>query len=282
MSSMRFLGKILHVTKTAFYKSMTDRKNIVLLLIIGFILDNGVAKFVSNTQKVNSSIYFGEGFIMCSNHWYYIVLLMFGFIFVMTDLPRLNHSQIFIIYRAGKIGWFIGELCNIIIYSLVYVLILLCGSIICCSRYSYIDNKWSEFTLNYEMLKLNIVSDSNRYIDYSIFKYYQPREALIHSFFLVWLCLIIMGMTILLFAILDKKKIAIIYNMIMILFVMIFFRYHARIMWLSPFCHAMIGLHNTFIYKRYSVSLAWSYIYDFIMINTLMITSILCLRKKSF
>lgn len=53
-------------------------------------------------------------------------------------------------------------------------------------------------------------------------------------------------------------------------------------MWLSPFCHAVLALHNRYVYTEFSVSLGYSYAY-LVLLEIIMIgLSIKQLKKKMF
>lgn len=276
------IKNIINVAKTATFKSIADRKNIVLIIIIGFILDSGVNTFVQNARTVGQPLNLFESFIMCTNHWYFIVLLMMGLVFEFSNLPRLDEHQVLLIYRTGKVNWYIGEVLQICIYSVSYVLILLAGTIACSAGYSFTANQWSLFTVNYRYEYAELLSNDYRHIDEQVYRYFYPNQALLHGFALLCLCLITMGMVMLLFSIIKKKIIGILLNVFMIVFVILFDQYRSLIMWISPFCHAMLKMHNTFVFKQLSVPLGWSYLYYFVVMLLLSIVSVKMLKKKWF
>ena len=99
-----------------------------------------------------------------------------------------------------------------------------------------------------------LLSDNNRFIDQQVFKYYSPYQAVIHGVVLLLLCMVLMGTVTLYFSIMNKKLVAILLNVISILFVLIFNNYRIGAMWLSPFCHAcshfIIGMFiQSFLYR---------------------------------
>lgn len=192
---------------------------------------------------------------MCVNHWYYLVIFLVGFIFILTDIPRLSSDQMLLIYRTGKGSWFFGELLQIAACSIIYTFCLLAGCMACNAKYCYIGNIWSNFTVYYKTDYGELLADSNRFIDQQVFKYYSPYQSLLHSILLLVLCLILMGSVMLYFSIISKKLIGILLNIVLILFVLLFNDSHAPVMWLSPFCHSVLALHNVYVYKELSVQL---------------------------
>ena len=276
------MKKMMLVMRAGLQKTISDKKVIVLLLLIGFILDNGVRRMVNNSLQVQQSIGIFEGFIMCMNHWYYLIIFFVGFILILTDVPKLDSNQIFLIYRTGKKSWLLGEIFQIAVCAVAYILVLLIGCMISCAKYGFAGNVWSNFTLFYKTDYEKMLSDSNRFIDQQVFKYYLPYQSVIHCFFLVALCLVLMGTVILYFSIINKKLVGLVLNIVLILFVLVFNQYHARVMWLSPFCHAVLALHNTYVYKQLSVPLVYSYLYLILMEGLLIFISIKQLKKKMF
>ena len=276
------LKKIILVLRAGLQETFTDKKVIVLLLVIGFIIDNGVRRMVNNALQVRQPLGVFEGFIMCVNHWYYLIIFLVGFIFILAGVPRLNSEQILFIYRTGKRNWLFGEIMQILVCAVTYIFLLLAGSIVSCSKYCYTGNIWSNFTVFYKTDYEALLSDNNRFIDQQVFKYYSPYQSLFHSIVLLVLCLTLMGTIILFFAILNKKLIGILLNILLILFVLIFNEHHMGVMWLSPFCHAVLALHNKYVYKQFSVPLLFSYLYLTAAEVMLILLSLKQLKSKMF
>ena len=132
------LKKTILVLRAGLQETFSDKKIIVLLLIIGFIIDNGVRQMVSNALQVEQPLGIFEGFIMCVNHWYYLIIFLIGFIFILASVPRLNSEQIFLIYRTGKKSWLFGEIIQVSVCAVIYIFVLFVSSIVSCARYCYI------------------------------------------------------------------------------------------------------------------------------------------------
>ncbi len=279
---MENMKKMCLVTRSGLQKTFSDKRNVMLLLIIGFILDNGVRVLVMHAQQVRQPIGIFEGFIMCMNHWYYLIIFLVGYVLILTGIPRLDSDQLLLIYRTGKKGWFFGELLQMAIVSLLYILLLFAGCVASAAKYSYIGNIWSNFTIDYKIRYEDLLADNNRFVDQQVFKYYLPYEALVHSILLLLLCMVLMGTVTLYFSIRNKKLIAVIGNVVLILFVLIFNEYHTGIMWISPFCHAVLAMHNTYVFKAFSVSLGYSYGYLLILEIGMILLSLKQLKKKMF
>lgn len=71
---------------------------------------------VDHAKQVGQPLGVFETFIMCLNHWYYLVIFLVGYVLILTTIPRLDSDQLLLIYRAGKKGWFFGELLQITLY----------------------------------------------------------------------------------------------------------------------------------------------------------------------
>lgn len=276
------LKKTILVLRAGLQETFSDKKIIVLLLIIGFIIDNGVRQMVSNALQVEQPLGIFEGFIMCVNHWYYLIIFLIGFIFILASVPRLNSEQIFLIYRTGKKSWLFGEIIQVSVCAVIYIFVLFVSSIVSCARYCYIGNIWSNFTVYYKSDYETLLSDNNRFIDQQVFKYYSPYQSVLHCVLLLALCLTLMGTIILCFTIINKKLVGIILNIFFILFVLIFNEYHTGVMWLSPFCHAVLALHNMYVYKQLSVPLVYSYLYLIILEGIIIFFSLNQLKNKMF
>jgi hypothetical protein len=274
--------KILLVIRAGLWETFTDRKGIILLVLLGFILDNGVRPMVKNAMTVGKPLGVFEGFLMCMNNWYYLVIFLIGFVLLLTSVPRLDNNQFFLIYRTGKKNWLYGEIFQITISAVGYVMLLFCGCLIAVGKYSFIGNVWSDFTVYYKSEYEELLSDNYHFIDQQVFKYYLPYQAVLHSILLIILCMTLMGTVILFFAIINKKLIGIILNVIFILFVLIFNDYRAKIMWISPFCHAVLALHNIYVFKQRSIPLLYSYLYLILLEGLMIFLSLRKLKTKIF
>lgn len=255
------MKKTFLVLRAGLQETLTDPKLIVLFLVIGFILDNGVRRLVGNAQQVGEPIGVFEGFIMCLNHWYFLIIFLVGFIFFLAGVPRLDNEQILFIYRTGKKSWLFGEILQVAVCAAVYILVLLAGCMLTCAKYCFIGNVWSNFTVYYKIDYEKQLSDTIHFIDQQVFKYYMPYGSVLHGVLLLLLCMTLMGTVVIYFSILNKKLVGIILNIVLILFVLIFSDNHMAAMWISPFCHATLALHNTYVYRQLSVPLYVSYLY---------------------
>lgn len=279
---MEQLKKTFLVLRAGLQQTFTDRKVIILLVLLGFILDNGIRPLVHNAMEVGQPIGIFEGFIMCTNHWYYLIVLLVGFIFLLTGIPRLDSGQLLIIYRTGKKNWLFGEILQIAVSAVIYIMLLLAGCMISTFKYAYIGNVWSNYTINYELVYKDMLSDKYHFIDQQVFKYYMPYQSVLHGILLLVLCMTLMGTIVLFFSIIEKKLVGIILNVISIFFVLVFYEYRAWIMWISPFCHAVLLSHNVFVYRRLSLPLAYSYLYLALLEGIIIALSLKKLRKRMF
>ncbi len=199
---------------------------------------------------------------------------------VVKDVSYLNPEHVGDVYTDRKAIF--DEIMQILVCAVTYIFLLLAGSMVSCSKYCYIGNIWSNFTVFYKTDYEAFLSDNNRFIDQQVFKYYSPYQSLFHSILLLVLCLTLMGTIILFFSIWNKKLIGIILNILLILFVLIFNEHHMGVMWLSPFCHAVLALHNKYVYKQFSVPLLFSYLYLIAAEALLISLSLRQLKNKMF
>ena len=134
----------------------------------------------------------------------------------------------------------------------------------------------------YDSAYKELLSDNYHFVDQQVFKYYSPYKSVLHGILLLLLCMTLMGTIILYFTIINKKLIGILLNVILILFVLIFNEYRAGVMWISPFCHAVLALHNVFVYKQQSFSLGASYFYLLALEGMMVGLSLRKLKNKMF
>lgn len=278
---MKEIKGILLVARTGLQRTFTDSKSIVLLIIIGFILDSGVRGMTDNAIAVGEPLGFTECFLMCINEGAYAVIFLAGFLFILSDVPRLDSSQIFLIYRTGKRNWLFGETLQVAVGAFLYTLLLFLGSIAASARYSFVGNTWSNFTVFYKKYR-EMLSGSRLNVHERVYKYHLPYQAALHGFLLLFLCMVVMGTAIIFFSVIGKKAAGIVLNMVMVMLVLLFNEHRSMAMWVSPFCHAVLALHNVYVYRRLSVPLYWSYLYLAALEGLLLFLSLRKLERKMF
>ena len=262
-------------------ETFTDTKMVILLLVIGFIYDNGARQMVESAKQVGAPLGMTESFIMCLNDWKYAVLFLLGFMFLLVGVPRVNNEYIFFVQRAGKNIWLFGEVIHLFIVSLIYTALLLIVCIAGIGTYSFIGNIWSDYVVDFEAKYRKTVGAANT-VNASVYRYDYPYQTALNAFCLIVLCLLVLGTIVLIFSIINKKTSGLILCVVLIGCMVIFSGYRIWWMWLIPTSHSVIALHHIYVFKKYMVPLSYSYIYLLGLEAVLILTAHLLLRKKNY
>ncbi len=278
---MKKLKQVFLIARCGLYNTFTNTRMIIPPLLIGFIYDNGVRRFVDSAQSVQAPIGMFEPFILCMNNWKYTVVFLLGFIFVLSGIPRVNNEFCFFIHRADKLIWLFGEIVNVFLSSLLYLSLLFLVCLAGGASYSYPGNVWSKYVVDYELVYKGKTSYSIT-IDDSVFRYDLPFKTALNTFLLMLLCLVVLGSIVLLFSILNKKIIGLLLSVLFIGFMVIFSGYRSWWMWFFPTSHGVISLHHIYIYRSEMVGLGFSYVYLLTTFIILSLISCLMLKKKNY
>lgn len=278
---MNKIKQSLLIARCGLHETFTDTKMVILLLVIGFIYDNGARQMVEGAKQVGVPLGMTEAFIMCLNDWKYAILFLLGFMFLLVGVPRVNNEYIFFVQRAGKSIWLFGEVIHLFIAALLYTAMLLTVCIAGIATYSFIGNVWSDYVVDFEIKYRKIIGGKNT-INASVFRYDYPYRTAVNAFCLMVLCLLVLGTIVLLFSIINKKTIGLILVVVLIGCMVIFSGYRIWWMWLIPTSHSVIALHHIYVFKKYMVPLPYSYLYLVGMEAVLIFVSWLLLRKKNY
>ena len=278
---MKKLKQVLLIARCGLHSTFTDTRMVIPLLLIGFIYDNGVRRFVESAKSVQAPIGMFEPFILCMNDWKYTVVFLLGFIFILSGIPRVNNEFYFYIHRADKLVWLFGELLNVIVSSFLYLSLLFLVCLAGGAVYSFPGNVWSRYVVDYELV-YKAKASHNITIDDSVFRYELPFKTALNAFLLMFLCLVVLGSIVLLLSIFGKKIIGLLLCVLCIGFMVIFSGYRSWWMWFFPTSHGVISLHHIYIYKKEMVELSFSYIYLLTAEFVLAVMSCVGLKRKNY
>ena len=263
-------------------ETLTDTRMVLLLMVLGYIYNEGIYGLLQNAKTVQVPLGMFEGFIMCMNHFLYLVLFLMGFIFFLISIPKINSDYIFFVQRAGKKTWLFGEVINIGFVSMIYMGLMAVVSIVGVASYSFTGNVWSDYVLDYDLKYKEIVGGENMPIDHTVYRYDYPFRTALNAFLLMFLCLLVLGIVVLVFSIINKRIIGILLDVVFIGSVLLFENLRTGFMWIFPTSHSVIKLHHVFVFKKSMIPLPLSYCYFIVVEAVLIFVSCRLLKKKNY
>ena len=256
-----------------------------LVFVIGIFLliyDSGIRKFCENMYETGNTANIFEGFVFCTNSWLYLMMLGMGFIILIIDTPASDSEDRFLIIRTGRKAWLFGETLRIVTASALYTLGFFVFSLLEMLPYVDVSNRWSYYTVNFEARYMETVPNGSHYIPVEVFRFYLPKTAALHSLLLLFIGFVDLGLIILFFSVIKIKIVGLLIDIVSILGIIFFNNVKKSMAWLLPFSHTQLSLHNTYVFKKLSFPLHWSYLYLCILGLCILGMSFAVLKKKDF
>ena len=276
------MKKTISVMKNGLRHTFMNPNIIFVAAIFVLIYDSGIRKLCENFAKTGNTPGIFEGFVFCTNSWLSLMMFGMGFVILVIDTPASDSEDKFLIMRSGKKAWLFGETLRIIAASAVYTVSFFAMCVIGMLPYVDVSNRWSYYTENFDVLYMDIVPNGSHFIPIEVFRFYLPRTAVLHSMLLLFIGLIDIGMIILMFSLFRIKIVGLLIDIVSILGIIFFNNVKKSMAWFLPYSHTQLSLHNTYVFKKLSFPLSWSYMYLGILFFGLLLVSNAVLGKKEF
>ncbi len=126
------------------------------------------------------------------------------------NAPFTDRNQMFVIMRAGRTKWFLGQLLYIIIASALYFLFLFLSSFVIMSFTSEFSGDWGILLYSKASGAISTPAANSFYfessISSSIIRYFTPLNACWYTFLMSWLMGVMIGILMFFFNLLTKTK----------------------------------------------------------------------------
>ena len=168
---------------------------LMVIFLFTFMYTKGLGKICEYTgEKLSWYI-----FPFLTTYRYMQILYLFPLIMIFSDAPFIDSNQQFVMVRAGRLSWGIGQMLYIITGSFCYTAFMLLSSVIVNIGHIQPSASWGKglilaATTNLTTL-LGIQYDTVK-ITGSIVRYYTPAQAMLWSFVFLWMICTILGLII--------------------------------------------------------------------------------------
>ncbi len=202
------------------------------------------------------------GFVHLMNDHTCLTILTIGIIFLYSNAPFRRESFSYIVYRSGKKNWEIGNVVYMCISSLMYTSFLFVVSVLSLIRETEFSldgwgKIWGTLARTTASTEFNVKVVVN---DYILGKY-EPMEALVATFVLIWLCFFFFGLLIYLFNHFFKKGLGVILAGIFVfLDTMIYNSWTPWAYRFSPLTLVQLTTYTNY-HKHYGLTLSYAWIF---------------------
>lgn len=219
MRKMRAVKQVLQVTKWSFIDWILDIRQLFVFLVLLCISNYTVMPLVRLSKAKNVPMNMVEPFLANINSIYIILIILICWLVLISDYPKLEGNNGYILIRINRVVWLMGKCCAFILAALFYIVELLIVFTIRASSVCFAANGWSYLMKDY---KEKYMEESMNYavvcrVDEQVFNHYLPYQAVGKTILLLFGILCLFGL-IMIAASLGKSKMAgLIVNLILII-----------------------------------------------------------------
>lgn len=268
---------------TGFLKWLMDARMIIILCICIFVYSFVVDPIMANAKLMNESINVLEPFIATLNSGMVLLIIPLGFLTLISDYPKIDDSSIFYIFRIGKKNWLFGQILQLLLMVVTYLLAIFTASVAGACMSGYIGKEWSRVTTNFVA---EFPEQSGNFgallLPENLYNQMTLPVALIESTLFVIMYLFFLGMLLLAFSVAEKKAAGLITCGLIIALGSAFCSINTKLMWMFPMPHAIVWLHYTKFLREPVVPIVYSVIYFTLGIVAELVFCIVSLKRFDY
>lgn len=277
------LRKIFFCTKSGFVKWLIDPKMIIFAASIIFIYNYISIPLTELSKELDISLNVFEVFIAIGNSGMVLLILPIIFMVLISDFPQLDKNVLFMISRIGKLNWLIGQVLQLIIMVMIFLLSVFLVSVVFVINISQYNFDWSNIIKTY--IERNPEMNNSfvaELIPENLYNQLSLIGAFLHTFLLVFLYLIVIGLLFIIARLLNKKILSVLLSGTVIITGTVLSAIKSKLMWLLPMANSVTWLHYTKYLRKPVMPLYVSYLYFGFIICILIIIAFRLNRRAMY
>ncbi len=283
MDSKLSLSRVIRIANTDMYKWLTNPRMIIAASLIVFMWNFAVEPLVKISNEMNSPLNCIEPFIAVFNSRTLCLITPAVYMFLISDYPHLDRNSLFFLHRVRKREWVMGQFLFFVNSSFIFIMLIFVCTIIPNAPKSFIADGWSLVVTKYGVYNPEkAYSFATNLITKDLYTQMSPYHTALFSFFLNWLYMILIGNIMLMFHVLNMRKIGLPTVVGIIGVGSALGVFSSKGMWFFPMAHTMVSLHYTEYIKEPTMSMRNSYLYFIVIILILFCVSLLRVTKTDF
>lgn len=253
---------------------------IAVLWIFNYVL--AVSPLMDRAKEMKAPVNLLEPFVAVGSSGMILLILPIVFLVLISDFPRSHGNVLFQLLRTGRTTWLLSQLLFLLMTILTYLLLVAAGTILPVIGRCAVQTEWSSVVTQYAELFPESVG-SYELLPENLF--YQLRNvpvAALHTYGLLALYLLLIGMFLLCSALIGKRKGGNLLTGFIIAAGTAMSSVGSAAMWFFPMAHSVTWVHFT-KYKRKPVfPLSDSYILFVFAVLILLAVAFYTVRRFTF
>lgn len=275
--------KVLRIARMEYYKWILNPRMIIAVSMIVFVWTFAVSPLIEISREMNSPLNVLEPFIAILNSRVLCLVTPSVFLFLISDYPKLDRKSLFMLVRIKKSEWVLGQFLFFLFSAFTYLSSILIFSMVINMGNSFFINGWSIVITRYGIYFPEKASSfAATLIAPELYNQITPFEASVSGFALSFLYIVLIAMFLLLFYVINLRKVGIAAAVSIIALGSALGIIKAAGMWFFPMPHTMISLHFTEYLKNPIMKLQYSFLYFIVLIIFILIICLLAVKNTNF
>lgn len=276
------MKKVLSIIKCEFSETIRRPKIFLILFFLVVLYECDFSPINSICCETGLRLNIFEMFVLMCTRSVNIILIPLIFIILISEFPNCK-TDCFRMVRISRRGWLIGEIAFIFLISLIMMIVLFIGTIVPVINIADASNAWSDFMTSLRDLFPEIYIHNLRVtLEASIIIHSLPVSAIVYSFLIMWLNLIIYGLLILLGTVSSKRMTFLVSTLACVFVGGCSTFFGSRIKWIFPIAHTQLGLHYNSIFSKTNFPVYMSYFYLAVAVIAIIIICGILVKNTMF
>ena len=277
------VSRIFRIMSIDLYKWIVNSRMVVAAAMIVFVWSFAIDPLINISKEMNSPLNFIESFIAVFNSRTLCLVTPAVYVFLISDYPHLDRNSLFILHRVHKREWLLGQFLFFIASSFIFMSVIFIFSVIPNAINSFAANGWSLVVTRYGVYNPDKAqSFAANLITNELYNQIAPYQAAALSFLLNWLYMILLSTILLMFHVLNLRKIGVPVLISIIAIGSALGVFRSKGMWYFPMAHTMISLHFTQYLKEPIMKIEYSIMYFAGMILLILIFCLIMIGRTDF
>lgn len=255
------MNRILSIIRYEFSETIRRPHILLVLFFLVVLYESDLSPIKDICRETGLRLNIFEPFVLMCTRSVNIILIPLIFIVLISEFPNCK-TDYFRMIRISKREWLIAEIAYLFLISFVMMIVLLIGTIAPVMSIADVSNAWSDFMTALRDCFPEIYLHNLRVtLDAAIITHSLPISAIVYSFLIMWLNLIIYGLLILLGTVTSKRMTFLVSTLSCVFIGGCSTYFNGGIRWIFPIVHTQLGLHYNSIFSKTNFPLYMSYIY---------------------
>lgn len=189
------MAKAMAVCKDNFRRLFSSPKIYVMFILIVIMLDSmmiGAIRSMAEDMDLKIAPWL---YPFLPSNAYICMLEALGAVFLLCDVPMVNHGTPYIFVRSGRRAWLVGQIIYVVLAGLLYQLLFLLSSVLLILP--RLEFTWHWGKVIGSLALTDIGAEYGAELSSIFVRQFMPAQAMLISFSLRWMVDVLLGMLIL-------------------------------------------------------------------------------------